>query len=88
LTQNKAEFCKILIITLVLEKSANFFAENCQKSQKIVIMTSTPDLFKGGESASGLPDVSWYNIPKRKKYTKNHIHTIPNGHKTDQASIK
>jgi hypothetical protein len=28
---------------LVFEKNANFFAENCQKSQKIVIITSTPD---------------------------------------------
>jgi hypothetical protein len=27
---------------LVFEKSANFFAENRQKSQKIVIITSTP----------------------------------------------
>jgi hypothetical protein len=34
LTQNKAKLCKNLIITLVLEKNANFFAENCQKSQK------------------------------------------------------
>jgi hypothetical protein len=39
LTQNKAKLCKILIITLVFEKNANFFAE---KSQKIVIITSTP----------------------------------------------
>jgi hypothetical protein len=31
-----------LIITLVFDKNANFFAENCQKSQKIVIITSTP----------------------------------------------
>jgi hypothetical protein len=23
-----------------------------------------------GKSATGLPDLSWYNIPKRKKYTK------------------
>jgi hypothetical protein len=42
LTQNKAKLCKILIITLVFEKNANFFAENCRKSQKIVIITSTP----------------------------------------------
>jgi hypothetical protein len=28
-----------VIITLVFEKNANFFAENCQKSQKIVIIT-------------------------------------------------
>jgi hypothetical protein len=42
LTLNKAKLCKILIITLVFEKNANFFAENCRKSQKIVIITSTP----------------------------------------------
>jgi hypothetical protein len=42
LTQNKAKLCENLIITLVFEKNANFFAENCQKSQKIVIITSTP----------------------------------------------
>jgi hypothetical protein len=42
LTQNKAKLCKILIITLVFEKNANFFAENCQKSQTIVIITSVP----------------------------------------------
>jgi hypothetical protein len=42
LTRNKAKLCKILIITLVFEKNANFFAEIWQKSQKIVIITSTP----------------------------------------------
>jgi hypothetical protein len=42
LTQNKAKICKILFITLTFDKNANFFAENCQKSQKIVIITSTP----------------------------------------------
>jgi hypothetical protein len=42
LAQNKAKICKILIITLVFEKNAIFSAENCQKSQKIVIITSTP----------------------------------------------
>jgi hypothetical protein len=41
-TQNKAKLCKILIITLVFEKNANCFAENWQKSQKIVIIASTP----------------------------------------------
>jgi hypothetical protein len=39
LTQNKAKLCKIWIITLIFEKNANFFAENCRKSQKIVIIT-------------------------------------------------
>jgi hypothetical protein len=42
LTQIKGKLCKILIITLVYEKNANFFAENWRKSQKIVIITSTP----------------------------------------------
>jgi hypothetical protein len=36
--------CENWIITLVFEKNANFFAENWQKSQKIVIITSTPGL--------------------------------------------
>jgi hypothetical protein len=39
--QNKAYLCKKLIVTLVLEKNANFFEENCRKSQKTVIITST-----------------------------------------------
>jgi hypothetical protein len=43
LTQSKAKLCKILIITLVFEKTPNYFAENCRKSQKFVIITSTPD---------------------------------------------
>jgi hypothetical protein len=42
LTQNKAKLCQHLIITLVFEKNANFFAENYQKWQKIVIITLTP----------------------------------------------
>jgi hypothetical protein len=41
--QNKAKLCKNLIITLVFVKNANFFAENWQKSQTIVIITSTPE---------------------------------------------
>jgi hypothetical protein len=41
-TQNKGKLCKILIVTLVFEKNANFFAKNCRKLQKIVIITSTP----------------------------------------------
>jgi hypothetical protein len=39
--QTTASFCKDMIITLVFEKGP-FFAENWQKSQKIVIITSTP----------------------------------------------
>jgi hypothetical protein len=42
LTRNNAKLCKILIITFVFEKNANFFAKNWQKSLKIVIITSTP----------------------------------------------
>jgi hypothetical protein len=37
LTQNKTKLgMQNLIITLVFEKNANFLAENCRKSQKIV----------------------------------------------------
>jgi hypothetical protein len=42
LTQNKANFCKNFIITLVFEKNAKFFAENSRKMQEIVIIISTP----------------------------------------------
>jgi hypothetical protein len=44
--QPTARFCKNRIITLFFEKNANFFAENGQKSQKIVIVTSTPGQLK------------------------------------------
>jgi hypothetical protein len=37
---------KNVIVTLVFEKNANFFAENWQKSQKFVIITLTP-VFNG-----------------------------------------
>jgi hypothetical protein len=47
LTQNKAKLCKIVTITSVFEKNAIFFAEDCRKSQKIVIIASTPDLILG-----------------------------------------
>jgi hypothetical protein len=43
LAQTTVSFCKNLIIALVFEKNANFFAEHWQKSQKIVLITSTPD---------------------------------------------
>jgi hypothetical protein len=36
---------------------------------------------------AGLPDCSWYNIPKREKYTKLH-QSIPNGHKIYQMAVK
>jgi hypothetical protein len=39
---------------------------------------------------SELPDFSWYNLPKREKYTKwpQKPQTIPNDRKPDQMSIK
>jgi hypothetical protein len=42
--QTNASFCKKMIITLVFYKNANIFAENWQKSHKIVIITSTPGI--------------------------------------------
>jgi hypothetical protein len=41
--KTKQNYENKLIITLVFEKHANFFAENWRKSPKIVIITSTPD---------------------------------------------
>jgi hemerythrin-like domain-containing protein len=38
LTQNKAKLCKTFIITLVFEKNANFFAENCDHSIESVLL--------------------------------------------------
>jgi hypothetical protein len=43
LTRNNAKLCKFLIIKLDFEENANFSTKNWQKSQKIVIITSTPD---------------------------------------------
>jgi hypothetical protein len=45
LTQNEGKLCKILIISLVFEKNAIFFSENCRKSPKIVIIILTPGHF-------------------------------------------
>jgi hypothetical protein len=42
LTQNKAKLCKILSITLVFEKKANFLTKIVENRRKIVIITSTP----------------------------------------------
>jgi hypothetical protein len=39
----QTQILKKLIITLVFKKNANFFAQNWEKSQKIVIITSAPD---------------------------------------------
>jgi hypothetical protein len=44
--KTKLNYAKNLIITFFFEKNANFFTENCQKSQKIVIMASTPGLHR------------------------------------------
>jgi hypothetical protein len=37
--KTKGNFQEKVIITLVFKKNANFFAENCRKSQKIVIIS-------------------------------------------------
>jgi hypothetical protein len=42
------------------------------------IMTNKSVFFDGRRP--GLPDFSWFNIPKRGKYTKS-PQNIPNGHK-------
>jgi hypothetical protein len=42
MTQYTNELCKKWIRKLVFDTTTNFLAENWQKSQKIVIITSTP----------------------------------------------
>jgi hypothetical protein len=54
LTRNEAKLCVSLLVTLVFEKNANLFAENWQKWQKIVNITSTPDWAKLSWSQSDL----------------------------------
>jgi hypothetical protein len=46
-------------VTLVFDKNANFFAENCQKSQKIVIITSTP-----AANRQQVSELSFVHLPK------------------------
>jgi hypothetical protein len=53
LTQNKAKLCQKLIITLVFQENAIFFAENWQKMKEIVIITSTPGPDKGCQISVG-----------------------------------
>jgi hypothetical protein len=49
--QTTASLCKNVIIILVFEKKATIFlAVNWQKSQKIVIITSTPGRGQGGKT--------------------------------------
>jgi hypothetical protein len=62
-TQNKANLCKILIITLVCEKNANFVATSCQKLQKIMIITSTPD------KLGRLTNKTFFNMPMYIEYS-------------------
>jgi hypothetical protein len=74
LTQNKAKLCKILIMTLfVLKKNGNFFAENCQKSPKIVIITSTQAAAIVYQADQNLRVARFFmvqKIRKMEKYTK------------------
>jgi hypothetical protein len=45
------------ILALVFEKNANFFAENCRKWLKIVIMTSIPGFFSSFLAKGGFGSV-------------------------------
>jgi hypothetical protein len=59
ITQNKAILCEDLIVTLVFEKNAIFFAKNWEKSQKIVIVTSTPGVYFGQGDQIGRIFAQW-----------------------------
>jgi hypothetical protein len=51
---------------LVFEKNANFFAENCRKSPKIVIITSTPDLTAPRQQIGSF-DHSTFYLPRQRQ---------------------
>jgi hypothetical protein len=74
--QNKARLCKNLIITLVFEKNANLFAKNWQKSQKIVIITSTPDWAIFCPMGDGLLSAVSRKFQKRNKFWDAFFSTV------------
>jgi hypothetical protein len=69
LLKTKLNYAKSNIITLVFEKNANFFAENCQKSQKIVIITSVPVYGKWTR-------ICWWNFDEFELNLTNNIEGI------------
>jgi hypothetical protein len=70
---------------LLKNRSASVLLKNDQIKQ----LPNGQKFAKSGRSAfnPGLPDVSWYNIPKWEKYTK-WPQNIPNGHKIYQMEAK
>jgi hypothetical protein len=64
LTQNEAKLSKTLKITMSFEENANYLAQNCRKSQKIVIIASTP-----GGSAAHLESLAAEIIPSNRDYS-------------------
>jgi hypothetical protein len=74
LTRNKAKFWKKFIITLVFKKNANYFAENWEKSQKIVIITSTPG--NPGVENSLVRKQKWWHQSKFGPYQGDQIGRI------------
>jgi hypothetical protein len=54
----QSQILKKLVITVIFEKNANFFAENLQKWQKIVIITSITWIwFKESASAKNIQGI-------------------------------
>jgi hypothetical protein len=69
--QTTARFCKNLIITLVFEKNANFFAEDWQISQKILIITSIPGLAVVGRCRTRMSSLTYGSERCRMTLFKN-----------------
>jgi hypothetical protein len=55
------------------------------KWQERKLITGSGHLFETWQP--GLPDFSWYNIPKREIYTKWQ-YSLPDGHKIYQIAVK
>jgi hypothetical protein len=58
---NKAKFWKKIDHNIGFWEKRHFFAENCRKSQKIVMITSTPEMFGENEQTfSQVPSIFGY----------------------------
>jgi hypothetical protein len=77
--QTTSSFCINLIRTLVFEKNDIFSAENWQKSQKIVIITSVP-AFAAFFCFRPVPLFTFFNTQTRcikSQHAQQHCHFFP-----------
>jgi hypothetical protein len=67
--------------------SRRYKGRRCYARRIAIICKSLPNSFFQTLLDAGLPDFSWYNIPKREKYTK-WAQNVTKGHKSYQLAVK